>query len=413
MPLRPNERFASLAVEFSLLTLLYFSSFAFGAVYSWASMAVAAILFFLFFLFPQSIQAFQILPKGFRYGITAVFIFIVLQSFLISRAPYESRSELLQWLAWAAGFLLIQRLPLASLRRLLVAIVILGTLESAYGLFEVLSHHEHILWKAKESHLGFVTGTYLNRNHCAGLLELCLGVHLGFLFRAIRKKNLAKGILWATLFLVTAAGLLATGSRMGVFSFAVSFLFFVPPMWKRNPSTTLYFVLGLLVLGILPFLSLKHILLQRFLEMDFSEGRFIAWQSVLRMIRNHALLGTGLGSFQWVFPVYQSPQLLMEWTHAHNDYLELAASLGIPAFLVLITSFLILGSQTIGKLGTFSKVPLWDLRWGILVSLISFALHGFGDFNFAIPANLFLFMTLCAILIRLSNMKWQESDGRR
>ena len=50
------------------------------------------------------------------------------------------------------------------------------------------------------------------------------------------------------------------------------------------------------------------------------------------------LLGSGLGSFSDVYPLYEDPDkvITVYVNHAHNDYVELALETGIPGMIVLV-----------------------------------------------------------------------------
>ena len=89
----------------------------------------------------------------------------------------------------------------------------------------------------------------------------------------------------------------------------------------------------------------------------------------------------------------------MGWAHAHNDYLELATELGIPAFLVFFVSFLGLWIDGVRRLGTLSETD-FPVVWGSLISVTSLLLHGFVDFNLAIPANAMILIFLTGTTIR-------------
>ena len=76
--------------------------------------------------------------------------------------------------------------------------------------------------------------------------------------------------------------------------------------------------------------------------------RALIWQSTLSLIGEHALLGVGTGQFPVHFPRYRDPREIeastlgyapgfyMEVEHAHNDWLQAPAELGLLAGLALI-----------------------------------------------------------------------------
>ncbi|MBF0171105.1 MAG: hypothetical protein HQK87_08465, partial [Nitrospinae bacterium] len=75
----------------------------------------------------------------------------------------------------------------ARLTLTMTVVMFVGLAEAVYGLFNTLSGTEMIGWMKKEAYLGDVTGTYVNRNHFAGLMEIAIPVAIGLL---IAEKNI-------------------------------------------------------------------------------------------------------------------------------------------------------------------------------------------------------------------------------
>ena len=65
--------------------------------------------------------------------------------------------------------------------------------------------------------------------------------------------------------------------------------------------------------------------------------RIKIWGDTLRLIEDHWLTGTGLGTHPEVIRLYQSHLTdQFDIVHAHSDYLELAADLGVPVAAAMI-----------------------------------------------------------------------------
>lgn len=67
--------------------------------------------------------------------------------------------------------------------------------------------------------------------------------------------------------------------------------------------------------------------------------RVATWKGTAAIIKAHPILGTGAGTFEYVFPKYRvaGPTRM-----AHNGYLQLASEAGIPALIAVAVAFLIL-----------------------------------------------------------------------
>ncbi|WBL80302.1 O-antigen ligase family protein [Bradyrhizobium xenonodulans] len=69
----------------------------------------------------------------------------------------------------------------------------------------------------------------------------------------------------------------------------------------------------------------------------FDLGRWYAYDSTIGIIKDFPWLGSGLGTFKWIFPAYRSGNIPSYgiWEQAHNTTLEIAAEMGIPFAVVV------------------------------------------------------------------------------
>ncbi len=388
-------------LQTGLLFTLVLSPLLFGSVHDWSSMFFCGVLFLLFFLNPGALDAAQTLPFYFKASVAAVFILIAAQALFFSPDMVVTRRELLKWLACAVAFLLVQKMPLESRKSLFWAVIGVALLEAFYGLFQTLGGHSRVLWRVQEAHFGFATGTFINRNHLAGLLEMALGIQLGYLLQSMRGRQKPAFFLALAGLLVTLTVLVKTGSRMGLISFVISafvscvFLFF-----RKGIRSMPVFIILVAAAGAAAFVLGRHEITSRFSDGAFWEqswgGRNIAWRDTLRMIMDYFWQGSGLGTYEWVFPRYQSPELLMGWNHAHSDFLELAAELGLPVFIIWVSSLVFFIFRSF--LAAAKDEKTFPLVWGIFCGLLSFLIHGLADFNWTMASHAFWFFVLLSAL---------------
>lgn len=110
-------------------------------------------------------------------------------------------------------------------------------------------------------------------------------------------------------------------------------------------------------------------------------NRLLWWESSVRIIRDHPLLGTGPGSFEFVYPLYKTAELSSVFPH--NYFLQLAGDMGIPALIMLVL-FLY---KSIGRTeNTYFKI-----------AILSILIQNIFDYNLSIPANAILFWSLLGI----------------
>ncbi len=223
-----------------------------------------------------------------------------------------------------------------SLLPLIVALFVVGFAEAVYGLSGYLNQSDYLLWFRKKYYMDCVTGTYINRNHFAGLMSLCIPVSLGLFATRIGSRVRHYGALSLYfLFLglvVMVLGLIFSMSRMGQFSLIVGLVFVgalyivsVIKRGRRRGSMLVFASLLVLCLGGLwgMWKGLGPVE-ERWSTIEASYAdRSIIWQSTMKLFRNFPLAGTGLGTYVLAYPPYKPDKLgAVIVDHAHNDYLE-------------------------------------------------------------------------------------------
>lgn len=401
-------------VEISLAVSLFFVTFFFGGVYAWVFLSVAAFLYLLIVLKPNILSPFFGLPKFSQAAFLLAGAGLLVQIFLTSIDRNLTLEESLKNLAFFCAFLSVLALPLSSIERLMAFLAVLGALQALYALAETLTRHEHILWQPKEFYQGFATGTFFNRNHLAGFLELVLGVQGGLFCRALGRKKNSQIIFWALCWGVTFFAFLKTGSRMGMISFAMSFLGLYFLAGRKIFHQRWIISVILIAVAAMAMIGGKALWL-RWTDIETlgtsTAGRWDIWPTALTMAKDYFWTGSGLGTFEWVFPAYQPAHILRGYSHAHQDYLELMATLGVPLFLCLVSGFVILIWNVIKKSASL-KSETFRLVWGLGIGFIAFLLHGLADFNFAIPANHLFFLLILGLSVKITTPSPDPSPPR-
>jgi len=345
----------------------------------------------------------------------------------ISLNPYGTRQELFKWLAYGAVFFVVvnhfqtraQVLPLVK------TILIMACFLVVFALIQKITWNGRIFWiypidETLRSGSG-IWGTYINRNHFAGYLEMAIPLGLGLLLynapdlktghdapltkrmgRFLAGDTLVPFTLLFLLVLVMAACLIMTLSRGGILGFAASTLFFAWLTRERRSLRKKAPLLALLAAVIFAVVVLASwdILEQRFEELQKERqiSRLTVWKDSLGLIRDYPVVGSGLGSFEKLYMGYQTKMPELFFDHAHNDYLELLTDTGlIGALLAMgmtLVFFLSLYRRWRKKHGLFSKC----LGAGGLCACMAMAVHSFTDFNLHISANALLFTIICAII---------------
>jgi O-antigen ligase len=345
--------------------------------------------------------------------------------FTISAAPYETVSHLLLLVTYLTAFYLVLVLceERNARKRLVFALLAIGVFEAFYGLIQYLTGWQQIFAYVKKFYLEDATGTYINRNHFAGLLEMILPFAVVFALqqvRALRRRTPEDGaqakrilsskefpllVFWFFVAALLFTTLFFSGSRMGIISALVSLLAVLTLSGTAALSARTRIVVGVLFLlgisGLAVWIGSDPVI-RRFetLGQQYNQpghDRISIWRDTLRLIRRHPLLGTGLGTFGVVYPSVQTAFLNNFVDHAHNDYLQIASELGLPgAILVFGTVFWVLG-LTVRRCRKSGEERDKAVSYGCLGSITAILLHSLTDFNLYIPANGLVFVIILAL----------------
>jgi O-antigen ligase len=339
----------------------------------------------------------------------------------LSIEPYSTRTHLLIVLACVAAFYLTQIVSHGrkSKQRLIFSLIALGCFEAFYGLFQYLTGWQTIFTYVKKYDLAEATGTYINRNHYAGFLEMVLPFSLALAFyeyvnlgqnqhqpssmmrKMITRASFQRMIFWLSITVVLFTGIVFSRSRMGIVAGCLSLLaiFGLAGVSRFRVRMLLPLSAAFLILSFSLALWIgPGPIAERFQSVgqEYSLGdqsRLSIWRDDLRLIRHHPWLGTGLGTFPIAFTTVQTTFLGQFVNHAHNDYLEFASDLGIPAALVLFPSVLFVLARAVRTFllaeGNFERM----IALGCTGSIVAMTLHAMADFNLYIPANALVFST--------------------
>ena len=286
--------------------------------------------------------------------------------------------------------------------------MLVGMGESLYGMIEFFSGHYHILYLDDASLMSSVTGTFINRNYFAGYLLMVIPLSVGFLLSRLAvqtdhfggwRHSLSsldgKDLLIGFGVILMILALLFSGSRMGIISLLISFsllgiLFRDAKKEKRfSKIPTLLLGLALLWAG---WIGLDAVISGFFKTAEGLKMRQVIWADTFRILRDFPLLGSGLGTFSQVFPMYRSFHLQGLVTHAENDFLQLASEAGLIGIGLLFSLFIYLLYRAYwGLRDLSSEEPQRYVAIGGLVGIFALMLYSIVERNIQIPANAFLY----------------------
>jgi O-antigen ligase len=337
----------------------------------------------------------------------------------ISLYPYATKTELLKILTYIGVFFLIigNIFTDRQKNRLLTAIIATGFLLAVFGLIQYFTWNGKIYWFRELTHGGSPFGPFINRNNFAGYIILIIPVALATLM--VRRDKSIK-ILFGFMTVVMATALFLSLSRGGIFAFLgamgtmVLLLLFL--RYEGGSKKGLLIVGGFLIslllylayIGIDPVIDRVATLTEK--ETYLEQVRWVVWNATAEIVRDYPFVGTGLDTFEAVFPRYQPLEVSgLRWLDAHNDYLQFMAETGIVGSLIALTFFILFFKRIFSSLNNSEPRIQNYLLIGLLSSVVVFLLSIMFTFNTHIPANALLFAVILSMAVKLST----ERNGVR
>jgi O-antigen ligase len=234
---------------------------------------------------------------------------------------------------------------------------------------------------------GYAQGPFQDRNLFAALMNL-LWFPAAFVFLTGKHswfhiKSLAIG---AGLFMISTA-LFATTSRGGIAIWLLLMPVFLWAAYQNSQSgKRLIFVV---VIALSAYLCSALLLNASIADRTFqlnqdpsTNARLLLWQSSIKMILAHPVIGSGWGTFVYYYPVFRVPQ---EGTTAgffsHNDYLQLALEGGVVAALLQLCVLSGLLTQLKRSLRHTADVSAFE-SVALLLGVLALFIHALVNFIF-------------------------------
>jgi len=316
---------------------------------------------------------------------------------------FLTRIELLKYSALLALFFLcVQSFRTRTHWRNFVWFLLsLGFAVSLFGILQHFTFNGKLYWVRELKFGGIPFGPYVNRNHFAGLMELLIPPGLAIqIFGAERRDQLP---LVALFTLIPIGALFLSASRGGIISFVAEVGFLVILIVARRREKKVFVAAALLVsLGaiLVSWLGIGAALdrFATYKKLETSEGRRVEMlHDTLRIFQDHRVLGTGLGTLQEVFPLYESYYDGLIVNHSHNDYAEALAETGVAGGLCGLAFLALLFWLSWRILNLEGDPRNFAYHAGALVACLGLLVHAGVDFNFHIPSNALIFLLESAL----------------
>jgi putative inorganic carbon (hco3(-)) transporter len=361
---------------------------------------------FLLCLIPTLLVAWTVVPS--RHSILFACLGLVLILNISVRPTLEAEGYVVAALGWMALFVVVElsAYSAGATRRFALLVVMIGAAEAVYGLLQYFG-------ELPDSR-GFISGTLVNRNHFAALLNMSIAVAIGLTFGGFSRR-VRTGVsgtevrAWGWLIVLACAlmglAVLLSGSRAATLTLIATLLFLclmlaVKQRTRRGTTlpTAYTSILLVTILGLALWVG-AGALSQRFAEVESGlADRAAISAASLQLIGDHPWAGVGPGMYRWRFRPYQPGSANVWYDHAHNDYLQVAAEWGLPVALAfwgfVLWSFL---ASARFFLTERRDTGAQAISLGCTGALLSILLHSTVDFNLQIPSNLMMFCTVLGL----------------
>ena len=301
----------------------------------------------------------------------------------LSMEPNSTINALLALLTPLAALTLTVQLSPRDQRRLISIVIALAAVSAFVGVLQLSGVNIAIYDKAADIH---PSGLFNNRNHQAALLAAAVPLAaLAFRGGFGWSKQGKGGKIFSVCLIASLIPLLVvTGSRSGVLLAVVSvaasaIMVFTGEggeSWRKRRTLYACAAAAFIFIVICAAVYLaRDTSFQRFAGAN-EDLRYAIWQSTWTMLPSYWPWGTGIGSYASAYQILEPANMLRpDFTnHAHNEYLEVIFTAGVPGLIVMALGVLFVLSSVVRlrKVGSPQKdIPAAGLSMIILLAAAS------------------------------------------
>ena len=382
----------------------------FAAVLVWASLQTVEWM-------PASLHhpIWQVLPDALGRNVPGT----------ISLSPYDTATETMKLLAYCAvGWIaLVLGMNPEHARKIFIALFAVGVAYSLYGIaLSAIGTSQVTLFEGIPPPYGRdVTGGVVAKNSfatIAGMLVLVTATlisdssrHLivfwrGWrtLVRTLLQFVFGRGIVWIVGAIVLFSALVAADSRAGLIATLVGMMtaFAFALTFAARRQTVVWTLLG----GVVAITAITVLFVlngstvgARFDNLVETAGatefRPIMWTAAEHAISDHPYTGIGLGAYHDAYYLYADRFVPYVIDRAHNDYLELAAGIGLPAAISWVLALGYIAFKCARGALMRHRNRAYPVTAVAVTALVG--IHSIFDFSLQIPAVSVIFATIVGI----------------
>jgi len=349
----------------------------------------------------------------------------LLQSMSISFYPHATKHDL--WLVLAAAgvfFVVINVYRRAEqIKRLLAAVAIIGGSVAILALAQNLFGNGKIYWLVPTGYGQAYSGTFINHSHYGQFMNLSIGAALGLAMVKIHEAFAGKKVtlpvvfeylacpeakvVWLIVAVVTvgAATVFVSLTRGGMVGMLIAAGFTTLMLSSRKTLRGSGWIMVLMALG--AFICVLYVgfdavydRLASLRELHEYKDRWQILKDLSVSFRKFPVLGTGLGTHEVVYPMFDRSTIPALAAYAENEYAQAAEETGLIGLATLVSFGTIVWMSYVRNIRSAS-VPIRSAAYGLGFGLVAIMLHSLSDFGQHLPANAFLSGLCCALLLAI------------
>ena len=454
-------------IEWLMIALLAFMPLAFGAVQAWSEQVVifGAAAVSICFLVKVVVRERTALVWSWSYVPVVLFLLVALIQLVslpvsllsaISPATVQIKQELLSGVANSTGLGSSAKLsfyPQATvhdlrivfavaavfcvvlnvyrrtdqIKRLLTAIAIIGGAIAVLGLLQRISGTSRIYWTVPTVENRYWFGTFILHSHYSQFMNLSIGATLALVLVILQERFGGKPItpvvvseyfsssesrfVWVLIGIVVigAATVILSLSRAGMISLLIAGSFTAVVLTSRRSLKGSGWAIALIALC--AFMCVLYVgfdaVYDRLGSLDdlqkASGGRMQILKDLCVSFKKFPVLGTGLGTHEVVYPMFERSTIPDLAAHAENEYAQAAEEMGLTGLGALIAFAIIVWFGYVRNIRSES-IPIRSAAYGLGAGLLAVMIHSLSDFGQHLPANAMLSAVFCALLLGLGRM---------
>lgn len=411
------------------LLVTFFAILSFGGVYGWAYGSAYLVLSLALILWAVAFlrNRWNLRWHAVYWPMLAVFLEIAGQ--YATHHTASASNTLTQMIHLAAAgvlFFLVTQLyrPERDARWLLPVFAVFTALIAALAILQFFSSLGKIYWVFRYS-FADPMGTYVNRDHFAGCMELLIPVTVA---QALAKRHSARALLfWATFPALACAALLLSASRGGAASVLVECILAIAVVWNRERHLTAeqkatsrrgmavtFLILAAIFMSWVSLVGINR-LEARFADLRHgyvtNDTRVLLDRSSFAMWKQRPWLGWGFGAWPAVYPQFALFDDARTYDFAHNDYMQFLSETGVAGAACALAFLALWGAAVMDPRRRAFSDRDRNLGAAAAIACCGILVHSAVDMNLHIPANMLLFYFMAALAAVPPDAASRESGG--